>query len=281
LKVPVIKCPGCPPNPVNFVAIIADYLLKGTTPALDSVGRPTFAYGKTVHQQCTLLGTANCLQSQGCRGISTFHNCPKVKYNEGTGFCQQAGHVCIACSEAGFWDPGAYWGPSFWKKYPVSVDVAKAGITYAGHPNGIVSTRVTSAEVVGSGGAGRGGGSGSGGLATGGKLGGGAGGSTGTGGAGIGGGIGSGGTGAGIATGGVGTGGTTSVPGSQSSSFGCSVSGLRSHAGSLGTLAAAGLVAARFVRSAVAAAGSATKVETEGEACPASSSTQSPESKDT
>jgi hypothetical protein len=311
LKVPVIKCPGCPPNPVNFVAIIADYLLKGTTPPLDSAGRPTFAYGKTVHQQCTLLGTANCLQSQGCRGISTFHNCPKVKYNEGTSFCQQAGHVCIACSEAGFWDAGTYWGSSFWKKYPVSVDATKTGITYAGDPNGIVSTKVGPADAGAGGAAGSEGSSGSGGAAgnggrsgtggvssssgnsaahaggsTGGAGGsGGSGGKPGTGGAttrsSLGSGSTGGGGGGGTVSGSGSTGGSSATSVSGPASCGCDVGGA-SHSlhGTLGTLAAVGLVAARFMRTALAAAGPATD-RREGETWPASSSTQSPESKDT
>lgn len=320
LKVPVIKCPGCPPNPVNFVAILADYLLKGTTPALDSSGRPTFAYGKTVHQQCTLLGTANCLQSQGCRGISTFHNCPKVKYNQGTSFCQQAGHVCIACSEAGFWDAGSYWGSSFWKKYTVSVDPAKVGISYAGDPSGIVSTKTGPADAgvggasgrdagngggPGSGGAGGAGGSGvsaeggragsGGGTGAGGSSGG-VGGRAGTGG--LGGGTGSGGlsgtgggSGSGVGSGGnlgagsggsSATGGATTVRASSPSGCGCDVGGAGKPAllGSIGTLAAAGLVAARRLRQAIGST-QTTDRENEGEACPASSSTPSRESKDT
>jgi len=333
LKVPVIKCPGCPPNPVNFVAIIAEYLLKGTTPALDAAGRPTFAYGKTVHQQCSLLGTANCLQSQGCRGIAAFHNCPKVKYNEGTSFCQQAGHVCIACSEAGFWDAGAYWGTTFWKKYPVSVDATKTGITYAGDPNGIVSTKLGPADAgvggasgsdAGNGGSSGAGGSDRGGAQTGGRSGtggasgsGGAGGNSGSGGAGTGGGSGLGGTGSGGRTGtggGSGTGGagggggltsggggetggstsagfggssgaggTSSVNGQQSSGCGCDVGGASSHrlSGAIGTLATVGAVAARLVRSSAHQAGTAMDQTNEGEACPVSSLTQSPGSKDT
>jgi [NiFe] hydrogenase small subunit len=324
LKVPVIKCPGCPPNPVNFVAIIADYLLKGTTPPLDASGRPTFAYGKTVHQQCTLLGTANCLQSQGCRGISAFHNCPKVKYNEATSFCQQAGHVCIACSEAGFWDAGTYWGSTFWKKYTVSVDAGKAGISYAGDPNGIISSKpgpssgtggsggrdAGSADsgtagaggATGTGGTGSGGRAGTGGAsATGGSAGSGAGGSgaktggsSGSGGFGSGGALGSGGSvgsGGGLGSGGVagesssagsggsgGFGGTTSIAKESAGGCGCDIGGRSSGLlGSMGTLAAAGLVAARFVRQAVRTA----THEEQGEACPESSSTPSPESKDT
>jgi [NiFe] hydrogenase small subunit len=335
LKVPVIKCPGCPPNPINFVAILTDYLLKGTTPELDSAGRPTFAHGKTVHQQCPLLGTAGCLQSQGCRGIAAFHNCSKIKFNEGASFCQQAGHVCIACSEAGFWDKGSYWDATFWKSYPVKVDAGKAGFTYSGDPNGIASTNSKSdAGVGGTGGqpgvggqAGTGGGTGGqpgvGGQAgTGGRMGGGgatgsggrsgAGGSSGTGGAaggatasggsaGSGGSSGSGGilgSGGGSGLGGsvggspgsgglfggapgeggaVGFGGNTTAAGASAQGCGCDL-GLaspRSLVGSLGTVAVLGAVASKLLRR------KADVERAEGEACPASSSTPSPASKDT
>jgi [NiFe] hydrogenase small subunit len=339
LTVPVINCPGCPPNPVNFIAIIADYLLKGTTPPLDSNKRPTFAYGKTVHQQCGLLGTANCLQSQGCRGISTFHNCPKVKFNDGTSYCQQAGHVCIACSEVGCWDSSAYWSPPFWKSYPVKVDSTKAGITYGGDPNGIISTNTGpdggagdaggnvdagSGGGSGSGGSGSGGrsgsgGSGSGGSGSGGRSssggsgsggsgsggsgsgGSGSGGRSGSGGSGSGGRSGSGGSGFGgtsqgssgsggssstggaFGTGGrAGTGGTsghggaTSPSTAQSAGCGCDVGAGRAQSlGTVGTLAALGAIATRILRSKTLAA------DAKGDACPASSSTPSPESKDT
>jgi [NiFe] hydrogenase small subunit len=306
LRVPVIKCPGCPPNPVNFVAIIANYLLKGTTPPLDSAGRPVFAYGKTVHQQCTLLGTADCLQSQGCRGITTFHNCPQVKYNDGTSFCQQAGHVCIGCSEAGFWDGSALWAQPFWKTYGVKADSTKTGITYSGDPNGIVSTNVAPADAgtgadAGNSDAARGGaggsGSGSGGSGTGGSPG--AGGRTGTGGTSASGGAsGTSGSGSGgaFATGGSsGLGGSASSSGSGGSAVAGGTSGTGTAAarslgcecgvgvektgalGTLGTIAALGAVASRILRPPVP------PVQHEGDpdACPASSSTPSPESKDT
>ncbi len=297
LKVPVIKCPGCPPNPVNFVAILANYLLKGTMPALDAVGRPTFAYGKTVHQTCTLLGTAKCLQSQGCRGVATFHNCGQLKYNEGTSFCQQSGHVCIGCSEAGFWDKGAYWDANFWKSYTIKVDSSKAGITYSGNPDGIIG----STPDAGTGGS-SGGQTGSGGRGgtTGGSS---SGGSTSAGGSGAGGSSNLGGSssrsggatasGGAMSTGGSSGGGGSSLGGSNSSAQagrsasvsssagksggGCSMGGAspRSWFGTMGTLTLLGAAIRRFIDR-------KTDVQrTEGDPCPASSSTPSPESKDT
>jgi [NiFe] hydrogenase small subunit len=313
LSVPVVNCPGCPPNPVNFASIIVSYLLKGTIPPLDSAGRPTFAYGQTVHQLCALKGTSNCLQSKGCRGIATYHNCPQIKFNDGTSYCMQSGHVCIGCSEAGFWDSAAFWTQPFWKTYGVKVDSTKTGITYAGDPKGIVSTMVTPADA-GAGGAGgslggadgsaggssgadarpgSGGSSGTGGSSTGGNPGSGGGtgsgggpgsgsggnpssGGSSSGGPGSGGSGGSGGGGAGSGFGGSpGSGGSSGAGASNGHGCGCDVGG----GGSPGILG--------LVTTAAALAGAATRLrhseptQSKGDACLASSSTPSPESKDT
>jgi len=105
LTVPVVNLPGCPPNPVNFVAILANYLLNGSLPALDSYQRPLFAYGKRIHQQCPFrIDKANCQKNYGCKGQWTSSNCPNVKFNDGTSFPMQAGHPCIGCCEPDFWD---------------------------------------------------------------------------------------------------------------------------------------------------------------------------------
>jgi [NiFe] hydrogenase small subunit len=105
LTVPVVNLPGCPPNPVNFVGVIANYLLKGSLPPLDADGRPQFAYGKEVHGQCPYRDDkSRCLFEGGCKGKETYNNCPTIKFNDGTSFPMQAGHPCIGCSEPDFWD---------------------------------------------------------------------------------------------------------------------------------------------------------------------------------
>jgi [NiFe] hydrogenase small subunit len=105
LRVPVINLPGCPPNPVNFVGTLANYLLFGRLPELDGDGRPKFAYAKPVHGQCPFRDDkSRCLFEGGCKGKKTFNNCPSVKFNDGTSFPMQAGHPCIGCSEPDFWD---------------------------------------------------------------------------------------------------------------------------------------------------------------------------------
>ncbi len=105
LTAPVINISGCPPNPVNFVATIANYLLDGTLPALDSLGRPNFAYSRTVHSRCPYREQeSRCLEDEGCKGPRCHNNCPSVKFNDGTSWPVQAGHPCIGCSEPNFWD---------------------------------------------------------------------------------------------------------------------------------------------------------------------------------
>ncbi|MGC8490621.1 MAG: hydrogenase small subunit [Syntrophobacteraceae bacterium] len=119
-----VNIPGCPPNPINIVGTVVNYLLFGKLPALDAQGRPLFAYGQLVHDQCprrshfdagefvTSFNSEEarkgfCLYQMGCKGPKTYNNCPKVLYNEGTNWPVGAGHPCIGCSEPGFWDKSA------------------------------------------------------------------------------------------------------------------------------------------------------------------------------
>ena len=52
IGVDTLNIPGCPPNPINLIGTVVNYLLLGKLPALDDKGRPLFAYGKTIHDQC-------------------------------------------------------------------------------------------------------------------------------------------------------------------------------------------------------------------------------------
>lgn len=111
LDVPVVNLPGCPPNPVNFVAVLANYLLKGELPELDNERRPDFAYGKTNHALCPFRGDPRCQKSKGCKGQWTHSNCPNLRFNQDTSFPMQVGHPCIGCTEPDFWDNfGAFYG---------------------------------------------------------------------------------------------------------------------------------------------------------------------------
>ena len=121
IGVKTLNIPGCPPNPVNFIGTVVNYILLGKLPALDELGRPRFAYSKTVHDQCprrahfedeefvTEFGSEEaalgyCLYNVGCRGPETYNNCPIAKFNAGTSFPIEAGHPCIGCSQPDFWD---------------------------------------------------------------------------------------------------------------------------------------------------------------------------------
>jgi len=121
IGIKTVNISGCPPNPINFVGTVVNYLLLGKLPALDSLGRPLFAYGKSVHDQCQRrshfennefvleFGSKEaemgyCLYKVGCKGPDTFNNCPTAKFNDGTSWPVQAGHPCIGCSEPAFWD---------------------------------------------------------------------------------------------------------------------------------------------------------------------------------
>lgn len=79
LTVPVINISGCPPNPINFVGTIANYLLYGNLPALDSNSRPLFAYGSRVHSRCPYHEyERRCLEDLGCKGKACYNNCPTL-----------------------------------------------------------------------------------------------------------------------------------------------------------------------------------------------------------
>ncbi len=121
LGIKTVNIAGCPPNPVNFIGTIVNYLLLGKLPAVDDLGRPQFAYGKTIHDQCPRrahfendefveeFGSEEaqlgyCLFKMGCRGPETYNNCPVAKFNDGTSWPVEAGHPCLGCSEPNFWD---------------------------------------------------------------------------------------------------------------------------------------------------------------------------------
>ena len=121
LGISTINIPGCPPNPINLIGTVVNYLLLGKLPDLDKEGRPLFAYGQTVHDKCPRRShyengefveewgseearLGYCLFEMGCKGPETHNNCPIAKYNDGTSWPIEAGHPCIGCSERNFWD---------------------------------------------------------------------------------------------------------------------------------------------------------------------------------
>jgi hydrogenase small subunit len=123
--VPIVNLPGCPMNVDNFTATVVHYLTFGRLPETDDLGRPLFAYGRRIHDNCERRGHFDagefvkewgdeghrkgwCLYQMGCKGPVAFHNCPTIRWNEGTSWPVAAGHGCIACAAPDFWEAGAY-----------------------------------------------------------------------------------------------------------------------------------------------------------------------------
>ncbi len=117
----VLNLPGCPLNADNLTATIVHFLLFKKLPATDGLGRPLFAYGKRIHDNCERRAhfdagqyvekwgdeghrTGFCLYKMGCKGPETFHNCPTQRYNEKTSWPVASGHGCAGCSQPMFWD---------------------------------------------------------------------------------------------------------------------------------------------------------------------------------
>ena len=117
----VINLPACPVNTENITACVVHYLTFGTLPDMDDLGRPLFAFGKRIHDNCERRAHFDagqfvrqwgdeghrqgwCLYEMGCKGPETFNNCPTIKYNAGTSWPVQAGHGCIGCAQPNFWD---------------------------------------------------------------------------------------------------------------------------------------------------------------------------------
>ncbi len=117
---PVVNIPGCPPSPYNFLSTVVHYLTFGSLPALDAKGRPKFAYGRIIHENCERrphfdggrfaqeFGDEGhrkgyCLYKLGCKGPETFANCPSILFNDiGSGsWPVGTGHPCIGCTEQG------------------------------------------------------------------------------------------------------------------------------------------------------------------------------------
>ncbi len=117
---PVVNLPGCPPNPYNFLATVLHYITFGKLPALDKEGRPVFAYGRLIHENCerrphfdagrfaTQFGDEGhrkgyCLYKLGCKGPETYANCPAIEFNDvgGGTWPVGIGHPCFGCVEKG------------------------------------------------------------------------------------------------------------------------------------------------------------------------------------
>ena len=117
---PVVSIPGCPPNPYNFLSTVVHFLTFGALPELDDKGRPKFAYGRLIHENCERRAHFDagrfavqfgdeghrqgyCLYKLGCKGPETYANCPQILFGDvGSGtWPVGTGHPCIGCTEKG------------------------------------------------------------------------------------------------------------------------------------------------------------------------------------
>jgi len=118
---PVINIAGCPPIGDVVTATVVHFLTFNRLPATDPLGRPLFAYGARIHDQCPRRANFDagqfvedfddeaarkgwCLYHVGCKGPATFSPCPIFQWNTRTSWPIGAGHPCIGCTEPHFWD---------------------------------------------------------------------------------------------------------------------------------------------------------------------------------
>jgi hydrogenase small subunit len=118
---PVVNISGCPPISDVVTATVVHFLTFGRLPATDAEGRPLFAYGARIHDQCPRRANFDagqyveafddeaarkgwCLYKVGCKGPATYSPCPIFMWNTRTSWPIGAGHPCIGCTEPMFWD---------------------------------------------------------------------------------------------------------------------------------------------------------------------------------
>jgi hydrogenase small subunit len=117
----VVNVTGCPPIADVVTATVAHFLTFGRAPQLDFDGRPMFAYGARIHDQCPRRAHFDagqfvqqfddegarkgwCLYEVGCKGPACFSPCPIFQWNDHSSWPIGAGHPCIGCTERQFWD---------------------------------------------------------------------------------------------------------------------------------------------------------------------------------
>jgi len=162
----VISLPGCPVNAANLAATIVHYLTFKELPATDGGGRPLFAYGALVHNECDRRAHFEfgefvrewgdegaqkgwCLYRMGCKGPETFANCASVGFDGGISWPVKAGAGCIGCTMPGFWDsmsPFSRRLPSFVPFLP-DVTVDQVGTAAVGAVGGVAAVHAVGSYI--------------------------------------------------------------------------------------------------------------------------------------
>src|ERR671924_488148 len=113
-----LDAPGCPVQPDNFMETLTWLLHQaaGLAPPipLDEQLRPTWLFGKTVHEGCdraayyeqddfaSEYGSPKCLVKLGCWGPVVNCNVTKRGWMDGIGGCPNVGGICIGGTMPGF-----------------------------------------------------------------------------------------------------------------------------------------------------------------------------------
>ena len=114
---PVVNIPGCPPNPYVLFGTVLEYATTGKLPKLDKLGRPLFAFDRTIHENCPRRAHFDagrfaaqfgdeghqqgwCLYKLGCKGPVTHAPCSTRQFNEVVD-CWPigVGAPCAGCTE--------------------------------------------------------------------------------------------------------------------------------------------------------------------------------------
>jgi hydrogenase small subunit len=117
---PIVCVPGCPIQPDNLSETLTYLLYQATGQApmipLDEALRPTWLFGRTVHEGCDRAGyyeqgdfaeeygSPKCIVKLGCWGPVVKCNVPKRGWVNGVGGCPNVGGICIGCTMPGFPD---------------------------------------------------------------------------------------------------------------------------------------------------------------------------------
>lgn len=113
----VVTLPGCPANPYILLGTLLQFVALGKLPELDELGRPKFAYGRTIHEHCPRRAHFDagrfaeefgdeghrlgyCLYKLGCKGPSTHASCSVLHFCEvDDAWPIGLGHPCFGCTE--------------------------------------------------------------------------------------------------------------------------------------------------------------------------------------
>lgn len=116
----VINLPRCPGHGDDLINVLSYVLVTGELPELDSVGRPKYLYGSTIHDNCFRRGHFDagefveqfgdagyaqdwCLYKVGCKGPYTYAPCGSHEWNNNVSWCVHNA-PCQGCAEPDFWD---------------------------------------------------------------------------------------------------------------------------------------------------------------------------------